>query len=383
MNYEKLQFCLGEKSLTKKRSENVIVGGGIVGLSVAIGLLHSGVTVTVLDGADSDLRASQGNFGLIWVQGKGAHYAPYAIWTRKSAELWPEFAALLKVETGIDVALRQCGGYELFTDGAEWEDFSNDLINQKKILAGDFEFKKLDGAKMRQRFPSIGNGLVGATFSPHCGDVNPLRLLSAMRAYFIKLGGQLVSNFSVSEIEAKSDAFLLKEQQGRKITCNRVLLCAGLGAAYLGPQLGFTTNVSPQRGQLLITEKALPEFPILSSTIRQVDEGGLQIGGTKENVGPNDRETLPLVAKLARHAVDVFPALKDMRVIRSWGALRVKTPDGYPVYAQSPSYKNAFLITCHSGVTLAAAHTDLLAKWILDHSDGPDLEGFDETRFAV
>ncbi len=69
----------------------IIVGGGLVGSSVAYGLGRNKYKVAVLDGGDRSLRASRGNFGLVWVQGKGWDYAPYARWTGQAASLWPEF----------------------------------------------------------------------------------------------------------------------------------------------------------------------------------------------------------------------------------------------------------------------------------------------------
>ncbi|MDN5787781.1 FAD-binding oxidoreductase, partial [Pseudorhodobacter sp.] len=135
--------------------------------------------------------------------------------------------------------------------------------------------------------------------------------------------------------------------------------------------------------ELLITEKLADRLPFLSSTIRQVDEGGVQIGGTKAEAGPDDRETLGVMARLARHAVTVFPALADVRVVRAWGALRVMSPDGYPVYARSSQYPGAYLVTCHSGVTLAPLHATALAEWIEGTSTAPNLEAFDENRFAL
>ena len=151
----------------------------------------------------------------------------------------------------------------------------------------------------------------------------------------------------------------------------------------LANQLAFKTNIRPEKGELLITEKLGSELPFLSSTIRQVDEGGVQIGGTNADVGMSDSETLSDMVDLARHAVDVYPALSNVRVLRAWGALRVMTPDGYPVYAQSEECPGAYLITCHSGVTLASLHASILSDWIDDNIKTPNLEAFDEARFKI
>ncbi|WP_137113994.1 FAD-dependent oxidoreductase [Mesorhizobium sp. GR13] len=366
------------------RSEVAIIGGGVVGLSVAFGLLQAGRRVTVLDGADGDFRASQGNFGLVWLQGKGADFAPYAEWTGDAVAAWPRFAEMVEQISGINLALAQSGGFEFFTNVPELEDFKAALERQQTHLGNRFSYEIVSGDDLRRSFPGIGPGVAGASFCARDGHVNPLRLLRALRGAVSALGGRLITDARVNEIKAaKGGGFDLSLQGGKSHSAERVVLCAGLGITSLAAQLGFVTRVRPQRGELLITEKLADRLPFLSSTIRQVDEGGVQIGGTKAEAGLDDSETLGVMAELARHAVTVFPALADVRVVRAWGALRVLSPDGFPVYARSPRHPGAFLVTCHSGVTLAPLHATTLANWIDDTSNAPDLEAFDENRFTL
>ena len=68
-----------------------------------------------------------------------------------------------------------------------------------------------------------------------------------------------------------------------------------------------------------------------------------------------------MLATLADRAVRTFPTLRDVRINRTWAALRVMSPDGFLIYDQSRAPPGAFLATCHSGVTLAAAHAFELA----------------------
>src|SRR2546427_6769071 len=90
-------------------SDVIVIGGGLVGTAVAYGLALVGRNVTVLDEGDDVFRASRGNFGLIWVHGKGRGVPPYAHWTRESARQWPALAPRLHDETGIDGQLKQPG----------------------------------------------------------------------------------------------------------------------------------------------------------------------------------------------------------------------------------------------------------------------------------
>ncbi|MFD2740927.1 NAD(P)/FAD-dependent oxidoreductase [Sulfitobacter aestuarii] len=370
--------------MQQRSPEITIIGGGLVGLSVALGLLLSGRRVRVLDGADSDARASQGNFGLVWGQGKGWDFAPYANWTMDALAVWPEFARQLQELSGIDVALDQSGGYEFFTNPAEMDGFRAELEQQAAHLGHRANYQMLNGDDLRSQLPGIGPEVVGASFSPRDGHVNPLRFLRALRSAVQTAGGRVTMNATVAVVTPqRGGGFALALADGEALYTEQVVLCAGLGAATLARDLGFITQVRPQLGELLITEKLGNRLPFLSSTIRQVDEGGVQIGGTKANAGLDDRETLPIMSKLAHHAVTVFPALADVRVVRAWGALRVMSPDGYPVYAKSSLYPGAFLVTCHSGVTLAPLHASVLADWIMNTSPTPDLEAFDECRFAL
>src|SRR4051812_20486759 len=90
-----------------------VIGGGLVGSAIAYGLARDGARIVILDEGDIAHRASRGNFGLVWVQGKGMGLPAYSSWTQLSARLWPRFAAMLHEDTGIDVALEQPGGVQV------------------------------------------------------------------------------------------------------------------------------------------------------------------------------------------------------------------------------------------------------------------------------
>jgi glycine/D-amino acid oxidase-like deaminating enzyme len=81
----------------------------------------------MLDEGDQGLRAARGNFGLLWVQGKGADCPAYARWTLDSCWLWPDFAAELTELTGIDVQFRQRGGIHYCLDEPELEAYRLEL----------------------------------------------------------------------------------------------------------------------------------------------------------------------------------------------------------------------------------------------------------------
>lgn len=237
---------------------------------------------------------------------------------------------------------------------------------------------------MLKEEPLIGPDVVGALYGKEDGHVNPLNLLKAYTIAIRKLGGEIVTGVTVSDIQQGADGeFTAVAEDGRIFEGKRLLLSAGLGAAALGPKLGFVAPIKPQKGQVLITEKLAPLLPRPSGLIRQVDEGGIQIGDSKEWAGLDDADTLGVTAAIAERAMAIYPFLADVQVVRSWGALRIVTDDGLPIYQQSRTHPGAYLITCHSGITLAAAHSYLMPKWLENADTAPDLELFSEDRFNV
>ncbi|MBU3000952.1 FAD-binding oxidoreductase [Roseovarius nubinhibens] len=364
------------------QADYAIIGGGIVGLSVAWGLLGRGHKVIVIDGEDGAFRASRGNFGLVWVQSKGMNQPRYAEWSQGSAAAWAGYAAELAEETGRDIPLDQNGGLDLHFSDETLEKTVAQYETLKSKLGGNYPYEILRGNALRREEPHLGPKVAAAILHHQDGHTNPLRLLVALADGVRKRGGRVVNGRRVVEA-AKPDGFRLTCDDGTVVEAGKVVVTAGLGAAQIGPQLGFKAPVRPQRGQVLITEK-LPKMINRPSLIaRQVDEGGIQIGATNEEVGHDDRVTTPGVAHLAAEAVAAYPFLARAQLVRSWAALRILTPDGLPIYQQSREMPGAYLVTCHSGITLSAAHARFLPEWLDATEAAPNLEVFSEDRFTL
>lgn len=363
-------------------ADYALIGGGVVGLSVAWGLLRRGHRVLVLDGSDGSFRASRGNFGLVWVQSKGLDAPAYARWSQRSAAAWAEHAAELAEATGHDLSLRQAGGYDFHLDEETLEQRARQYEGLKAALGGDYPFEVLGHNALKTEEPGIGPKVAGAILHHQDGHVNPLRLLQALAQDVRRLGGRVLTGQSVTDI-VPGDGFTLCCAGGGRHRAAKIVLTAGLGAMALGPKLGFRAPIRPQRGQVLITEKLPKMMNRPSGIIRQVDEGGVQIGDSKEEVGLDDGVTLDIVAAIAARAVAIYPDLARAQLVRSWGALRILSPDGLPIYQQSETCPGAYLVTCHSGITLSAAHARFLPAWLEGAADAPDLEVFGERRFTL
>lgn len=364
------------------KPEYIVVGGGVVGCAVAYGLLKAGHKVTVLDGGDSAHRASRGNFGLVWLSSKGLDAPHYAAWTRHSVNLWRGLADELEKATGEDLNLKQQGGYDFHFCEKEMAAKAKQYEALRKALGTDHPYEVWNREQLLKEDPHIGPDVIGAIYGPEDGHVNPLKLLKAYTKAIQDLGANLITGVNVTDVNKDSRGkFQVTLEDGTQYIGDKVILSAGLGTATLGPKLGFIAPISPQKGQVLITEKLAPTLKRPSGIIRQVDEGGIQIGDSKENAGFDDSDTLEMTAAIAERAIAVYPFLAKTKLVRSWGAIRIISPDGLPIYQQSKTNSGAYLISCHSGITLAAAHSYLLPHWLEQTADAPNLELFSEDRF--
>ncbi len=364
-------------------SDYAIVGGGIVGLSVAYGLLNLGETVTIFDEGDLAFRASRGNFGLVWVQGKGMKQPAYAKWSRNSAALWKGYAQELEEATGQTLSLQQDGGYGYHLTEESLEQEIKDYTWLKEQLGGDYPFEVLRLNELKKEEPNVGTNFAGAVYHPEDGHVNSLQLFRALAKEVRRKGAKLVTSVTIQKVETAASGFRLTDDSGKVYESEKLVLSAGLGSMKLGPLLGFKAPIRPQRGQVMITEKIPKLMNRPSDTLRQVNEGGVQIGASAEEVDLDDRETPATLAKLAREAIQIFPDLAHVKTVRSWSALRIMSPDGLPIYQESLTCPGAFLVTCHSGITLSAAHARLLPLWMEGSHTAPELDPFGEDRFNV
>lgn len=365
-----------------RRTDYAIVGGGLVGMAIAWGLQRQGRQVTVFDEGDIAFRAARGNFGLVWVQGKGVRMPDYARWTRQSASLWPGFADELEDATSVPLQLSEPGGLDFCLTQRELDASTADLEGLREALGGDYPFERLDADEVRKLVPEANGDFAGAIFGPEDRHCNPLNLLRALAQAFVAGGGQIENGASIRAITPGTNSFAL--DNGGQWTADRVVLCAGLGNAALAPMVGLDAPVRPNRGQLLITERVKPFLDYPSVHVRQTGDGTLQIGASQEDVGFDDGTSGREIGQIAACAARIFPMLKNVRVVRSWGALRVMSPDGHPIYDQSTAHPGAFLVTCHSGVTLAAVHALVLAQWIAGEDPGiPYLESFSAERYCL
>jgi glycine/D-amino acid oxidase-like deaminating enzyme len=367
--------------MTGKAYDLIVIGGGLVGGAIAYGAASRGASVVVLDEGDVAYRAARGNFGLVWVQSKGAGMPPYAHWTRRSAELWPDLAGALATATGVDAALAQPGGFAFCLSDSEFEDRAA-MLQRMHNESGDIGTRMLDRAEVRAMVPGLSDSVVGASFCPIDGHASPLYLLRALHAALPLLGGAWLPGRRVDAITAAPHSFTV-QCGSERFAAPKLVIAAGLGSRDLAPMVGLNMPVHPSQGQIIVTERLRPFLHYPTHVARQTAEGSVMLGDSKEDVGFDISTKVSVLQQIAARNVAIFPALQQASIVRMWAALRVMSPDGFPIYEQSERYPGAFAATCHSGVTLAGSHALALAPAILAGELPEALAAFSSKRFAA
>jgi glycine/D-amino acid oxidase-like deaminating enzyme len=349
-----------------KPVEFAVIGGGLVGAALAYGLQGKGCDVALFDEGDTAFRASRGNFGLVCAQGKGDKLEAYAPWAREGVALWADFAKRLQQTTAVDLELEQDGGLVFCLDDAALE-ARIATCTRLKARSG-LGFDVLTPAELARLMPGVSANFAGAVFSREDGAANPLKLLRALRR-----------QARIERIEPISGGYRLVTAQG-STDCEKVVLAAGLGNSTLAESLGVTLPIKPMRGQILVTERYPLTLNVPSENVRQLRNGSFLLGGSWEDVGYDTGTTFEVTQTIAALAIRLFPFLENVRLVRSWGALRILAPDNAPIYDEIAP--GAFVVTCHSGVSLAAIHADRLAGWIAQGALPPEAAPFSLKRFA-
>ena len=362
-----------------------IIGGGLLGSAFGWGLAQKGLKPVIFDEGDAAIRTARGNFGLVWVQGKGQSMPEYAAWSFRASQLWTDFAQELKDNTGVDVHYLKEGYHILATES----EFEKAIAGQKHIEAslGDkaYGYEVLDRAALKSAAPMVADSVPGAIHTGHDGHCNPLFLMRTLHQDMQAKGADYRPNMPVSEIRLLAGGgYELKGRNSSTLaSAEKVIVAAGHGSGTLLKGLGIDLPVYADQGQVLVTEKVSEMMAFATSTVRQTDNGSFLLGASSREIGLDTRTDLPTLAKVAHYCVSVFPFLANLRLQRAWGALRVMTPDGCPVYQQSETHPGLFSFACHSGVTLASVHALEVADWVAKGRIPNEHAAFHPRRFHV
>ena len=380
----------------------VVIGGGVVGVSMLYNLAKKGWTDAVL------LERKELTSGSTW---HAAGLLPLFNMSYSVGQVHKysvKFYKELEEETGMNVGLRKVSNIRLASTADRWDEYMQYAGVADTI---GVDVRRLTPAEVKEAWPMCNTeGLIGAIQHPEDGYIQPADLTQAMAKGARDMGGTIHRNTTVQAInKTASGEWEIVTDKGT-ITCEHVVSCTGNFARKTGAMVGLNVPVIPVEHQYIVTEahpeikarhaEGLPEMGVLRDSdngwyLRE-EAGGLILGPYEHGApacyvdGPSEdseyelfQEDLERIEQHIESAMFRVPAFGEVGVKRVYNGAIAYTPDGNPIIGPAPGLKNFWLSEGHSfGITAAGGAGWQLAEWMVEGEPTIDMSGVDPRRYG-
>lgn len=362
----------------------LIVGGGVIGLSLAWELARRRRSVCVIDRGDPGREASWAGAGILPPATGLRAVHPLDQLRALSHQLHPRWAAALREETGIDDGYRRSGGVYVARRPGEAAALAA-AVNYWRDEG--IETEQLTPERLARLEPALAplarsGQLRAAWLLPGEAQLrNPWRL-KALLAACRGRGVEILAGCEAQSFQMENGRLTGVRAADATFQALKYCLCSGAWTRLLLEQLSIPSGIQPIRGQMVLfrTPRSLLERIVNEGPrylVPRVD-GRLLAGSTEEEAGFDCRTTEEGVAGLQQFAVELVPALADAVVERVWAGLRPGTIDGMPYLGRIPGLENAYVAAGHfrSGIHLSPATAVEMARLICGEPNQIDLSPF-------
>ena len=364
----------------------VIIGGGVIGLTIARALAQRGVAgVCVIEKNRCGQEASWAAGGILAPQVEADEDDQFFQLARASRDLYPDFVGALEDESGIDVGFDTTGTiYVGFTE-AEETDFRVRFDWQK---GQGLAIEWLTGNEVRRLEQCVSNEVRCALRFPNDYQIENRRLIQALLVANERRSVRLIQNCQVATLSIEGGRIVGAATSHGFIATARVVLAAGSWSSSIASSVPLPKmEVIPVRGQMLCF-KASTNFAshvIYSARgylIPRAD-GRLLAGSTTEEAGFDKRVTEEGKQAIRSMAGEIAPALASIPVTEAWAGLRPRTRDGLPVIGPFSNIQGLIYATGHyrNGILLAPITGELIAAAIVSGKSPPLVSPFLPDRF--
>ncbi len=366
-------------------SDVVVVGGGVIGLSVAYALANEGVLATVVERGEMGRAASWAGAGLIPPFTARNYHGPMIDLRSWSAVLYREWSAALLDETGIDNGYRKSGGVDVAANPAD--EVSLRTAAGRWRVEG-IAFEPIGPEDFSRIEPALGPGVIGGYYLPDRAQIRNPRHLRALESALAARGAVLLPRMEILGFVRDGDTILGVSTPAGTIACGQVILAAGAWTGGLLESLDVRLPTVPLKGQIVLLRS---DRPLLRRIVEHGkkylvprDDGRILVGASEEDVGFDTRSTPGPVRDLIDEALFLCPILGEAEVERAWAGLRPGSLDSRPYLGRVPGFANLIVATGHrrAGLQLAPATGEVIADLVLGRPPRIDLTVFAPGRPA-
>jgi glycine oxidase len=365
----------------------LILGGGVIGLSLAYELAGHGVKVQVIDRGTPGQESSWAGAGILQAAAARADAHPYEQLAGLSNELQGAWAVHLREETGIDNGYRQCGGIYLARDVKATRDLraAGQHCREQRLTV-----EELDSQSLAQREPALNaSAFPNALLLPQEAQLRNPRHLKALLAACLHRGVTITPGVEAEDFVVRGHRVEGVRTVEGLLSAEVVCIASGAWSRAVAARLGVTVAVKPVRGQMVLLA-AQPRLlhRVINEGPRYLvprDDGRVLIGSTEEDTGFEKRTTGEGVQRLLSFALDLCPALATARFERCWAGLRPGSADGLPYLGRLPNFENAYIAAGHfrSGLQFSVGTAVLMSQLIRGQKPQIDLTPFRPDRSAT
>lgn len=345
----------------------IVVGGGIIGLSLAIWLRKRGATVLVVERGEPGREASHAAGGML-VECPLETPLVLQPLASASARIYPEFAHELEVESGMKVDLRDQGTILISRDEHRYPAESNEL-SPRSLSALE---------------PALILSSGHQAHSAQERSVDPRAITTAALKTAKNRGVDFSSGDPVTAVNLSNDHVSGVTTTKTAFFGKKVVNCAGAWSGQIPPH---KLPTRPVKGQMLCL--AMPWRTLLKHVIRSPkayliprSDGRLLVGASVEEAGFDKRTDRATIQRLHKAALELVPKLADARILEDWAGLRPGTPDALPILGATttPGY---YVATGHfrDGILLAPITAEVMTAVIEGRKPEHDLSPFSPARF--
>jgi glycine oxidase ThiO len=347
--------------------EIIIIGGGVIGLAIAIELRLLGAEVTILC-ADFQAAAGHAAAGMLAPQAEQIPTGAMLDLCLASRELYPEWVRKIESISGIDPGYWQCGilapRYTDSKQGVDWQ----------------------DARSLHHHQPGLSSGIAGGYYYPADGQVDNRALINSLQMASQSLGIKFRDGVKVTSIHRHHGRVTYLETSQGEVSAQHYIVATGAWTQQLLP-----IPVVPRKGQmlsLLIPPAQRDHLPLQQVLFGEEiyivprRDGRIIIGATSENVGFMPQNTAAGVNQLLTNAVKLLPRLGNFPLQELWWGFRPATPDEEPILGQSAD-ANLTLATGHyrNGILLTPITAKLIADLVWHQRADNLLASFSWQRF--
>jgi glycine oxidase len=369
----------------KSDSDILIIGGGVIGCSIAWRLAQQGAKVTVIERNEPGREASWAAAGMLAPQSEAAHGLQGAMdeLCYASRVLYPDFVKELEEASGVKIGYRTAGSIYTAADFKEAQALAGLLERQ---LAAGKRAEEVSRKQLYEMEPALAKNIAAAIFLPDDHHIDNRLLMKALVAAAGALGVTFLNHTAVLGLVLKGDRAAGVRTTAGVVEGEMVVNAAGCWSGLIETENRVSLPLRPVRGQIVCLEiQPQPLHHLIHSTgcyLAPWPDGRILVGATLENAGFEKRVTAEGVQQLLAAAINVAPALAFATVADVWAGLRPDTPDNLPILGAT-LIANFIAATGHfrNGILLAPITAQLISEFILTDRSSMPLDAFRPQRF--